>query len=955
MPLRLDIKKQLAERSDRVKCVDFHPTEPWTLSALYSGNVFIWDFNTQTLVKQFEVCTLPIRSAKFCARKQWIVTASDDMHVRMFNYNSLEKVHEIDAHSDYIRYIAIHPTMSYILSASDDMTIKMWDWEKNWQNTHVFQGHAHYVMMCQWNPKDSLIFCSCSLDRSIKVWGVGGTNTSPHFSLTGHQRGVNCVEYSPNGDKPYIISGSDDKTVKIWDYHTHNCIQTLTGHTNNISATLFHPTLPIILTGSEDGTARVWHASTYRLEATLNYFLERAWSIAVLPGSNAAAIGYDEGTVVIKIGSEDPVASMHSGKIVWAKGTEIQTVNLKLLDELANAADGERLAISVRDMGAAEIYPQYVEHHPNGRLFAVCGDGEFVIYTAQALRNKSFGQATEFVWSDAGGYATRDASGKVTVFQDFKESFSFKPAFAVDEIFGGALLGVRSNDFVCFYDWNEYRPVRKVEVVPKSAIWSEDGRNVVLACADSFYVLKHDREATQAALAAGSIDEDGVEAAFDLVTEISDKIVSGTWVSDCFVYVSSTQRLVCLVAGSQETLSHLDRPLHLLGYMPDVSKLIMVDKELNVITYSLHQSLVDYQSAIMQKDFTSAELHFKQLPESLHNRVARFLESQSYIAEALEISKDDEHKFELAVQLGKLEMAADIIAKISAQANPAMPPRGKWKQLGDVALEQGDFTLARRCFSEATDLAALFLIHSASGDVQGLTEVAKLARDAGVANIAVLSYLLAGDCKSALDVLVQAKRLPEAAFFARTYCPSGLPEVVVQWKQDLARVNQAVSDSLASPSEYPDLFPDYKLTLTAEQVFKKRLEKAPLMATAYNNEKQIAEMDVMQEIKRLGPSGFENMIMQTVGAPRPSVVRTPSPVASPAASTPSPLASDVSSTAPVQTDAQPAPEVAIESSAVGNRSPEMTTSPISAPEEALVHDEPEVARRASNVSMMDLL
>ena len=43
-PLRLEIKKKLSSRSDRVKCVDIHPTEPWVLSALYNGHVFIWDF-----------------------------------------------------------------------------------------------------------------------------------------------------------------------------------------------------------------------------------------------------------------------------------------------------------------------------------------------------------------------------------------------------------------------------------------------------------------------------------------------------------------------------------------------------------------------------------------------------------------------------------------------------------------------------------------------------------------------------------------------------------------------------------------------------------------------------------------------------------------------------------------------------------------------------------------------
>ena len=66
----------------------------------------------------------------------------------------------------------------------------------------------------------------------------------------------------------------------------------------------FHPELPIILTGSEDGTVKIWHSSTYRLETTLNYGLERVWSIAHLRGSNDVAIGYDEGSVMIKVGGD---------------------------------------------------------------------------------------------------------------------------------------------------------------------------------------------------------------------------------------------------------------------------------------------------------------------------------------------------------------------------------------------------------------------------------------------------------------------------------------------------------------------------------------------------------------------------------------------------------------------------------------------------------------------------
>ncbi|CAL5443994.1 unnamed protein product [Camellia sinensis] len=49
MPLRLEIKRKLAQRSERVKSVDLHPTEPWILASLYSGTVCIWNYQSQFL------------------------------------------------------------------------------------------------------------------------------------------------------------------------------------------------------------------------------------------------------------------------------------------------------------------------------------------------------------------------------------------------------------------------------------------------------------------------------------------------------------------------------------------------------------------------------------------------------------------------------------------------------------------------------------------------------------------------------------------------------------------------------------------------------------------------------------------------------------------------------------------------------------------------------------------
>ena len=135
-------------------------------------------------------------------------------------------------------------------------------------------------MQIVFNPKDNNTFASASLDKTIKVWQLG--SVAPNFTLEGHEKGVNCVDYYHGGDKPYLISGADDRLVKVWDYQNKSCVQTLEGHSQNISCVAFHTELPLVLTGSEDGTIKLWHSNTYRLDNTLNYGLERVWSLCCM-------------------------------------------------------------------------------------------------------------------------------------------------------------------------------------------------------------------------------------------------------------------------------------------------------------------------------------------------------------------------------------------------------------------------------------------------------------------------------------------------------------------------------------------------------------------------------------------------------------------------------------------------------------------------------------------------
>lgn len=302
----------------------------------------------------------------------------------------------------------------------------------------------------------------------------------------------------------------------------------------------FHPGLPIILTGSEDGTVRIWHANTYRLENTLNYGLERVWTISALKGSNSVAIGYDEGSIMVKLGREEPAMSMDvGGKIVWAKHSEIQQANLKSMAD-SDFKDGERLPLSIKDMGSCEVYPQTIKHNPNGRwdlvnllkewsfrnlffcrrFLVVCGDGEYIIYTAMALRNKAFGSGHEFVWAfDPSQYAVRENSSSIKTFKNFKERKTLKPDCGAEAIFGGHLLGVKSPSGLSFFDWETLALVRRIEIQPKNVFWSENGDLVCISTEESYFILSYDQSAYNDAVEQNSAEdnEDGVEAAFEVV------------------------------------------------------------------------------------------------------------------------------------------------------------------------------------------------------------------------------------------------------------------------------------------------------------------------------------------------------------------------------------------------------------------------------------------------------
>ena len=113
--------------------------------------------------------------------------------------------------------------------------------------------------------------------------------------------------------------------MKVWDYQTKTCIQTLTGHEANINCTMYHPRLPYILSCSEDNRVLIYHNNTYKRERVISQpSLDRAWCIGICGHTNHVLFGYDEGYCVYTMGKNNPAISMdNQGRLMWCRRQEI--------------------------------------------------------------------------------------------------------------------------------------------------------------------------------------------------------------------------------------------------------------------------------------------------------------------------------------------------------------------------------------------------------------------------------------------------------------------------------------------------------------------------------------------------------------------------------------------------------------------------------------------------------
>jgi U3 small nucleolar RNA-associated protein 13 len=222
-----------------------------------------------------------------------------------------------------------HPP-PFLITGSQDQTIKKWDIRKPSADGSRKAAKSAYTRKA--HDKDinaiavhhsSQLFASASQDRTVKIWSVEDGSTIG--ILKGHRRGVWTAAFSnpgtnlnipgaggaSGGSRGFVLTGSGDKTVKIWSLVDYSCLMTLEGHTNSVLKVVWLPALTgalpsldedddedldnmadavssekrglLVASAAADGLVKVWEAQSGECAVTLDNHTDRVWALTGRP------------------------------------------------------------------------------------------------------------------------------------------------------------------------------------------------------------------------------------------------------------------------------------------------------------------------------------------------------------------------------------------------------------------------------------------------------------------------------------------------------------------------------------------------------------------------------------------------------------------------------------------------------------------------------------------------
>jgi len=166
------------------------------------------------------------------------------------------------------------------------------DAEQQVRPVAVLRGHTEFVRGVAITA-DGRRAVSGSYDKTLRVWDLEAGKCIA--TLEGHTHEVNGVAISADGRR--AVSGSKDNTVRVWDLEAGRCIATLEGHTQTVLGVAITADGRRAVSGSYDNTLRVWDLEAGKCIATLEGHTDEVNGVAISADGRRAVSGSDDRTV----------------------------------------------------------------------------------------------------------------------------------------------------------------------------------------------------------------------------------------------------------------------------------------------------------------------------------------------------------------------------------------------------------------------------------------------------------------------------------------------------------------------------------------------------------------------------------------------------------------------------------------------------------------------------------
>ncbi|KAI8904953.1 hypothetical protein DFJ77DRAFT_479920 [Powellomyces hirtus] len=190
-------------------------------------------------------------------------------------------------HSDWVNDVVLLNDNQHILSASNDRTICLTRADKCCNPTQI-GTHSDYVKCLAYSRHANWV-ASGGLDHRIFLWDVGqgkgqisamNSNYRPHDLRDDKLPKASIYSLACNPSGSVLVSGSPDKSVRVWDHRSKTCVMRLQGHGDNIRSLLVSDDGRRVLSASCDSTVKLWSlAKPHRPMHTYSHFEDSVYCL----------------------------------------------------------------------------------------------------------------------------------------------------------------------------------------------------------------------------------------------------------------------------------------------------------------------------------------------------------------------------------------------------------------------------------------------------------------------------------------------------------------------------------------------------------------------------------------------------------------------------------------------------------------------------------------------------